>query len=127
MAASNALASHNGAAMELFTRGFLPELDFIGGHIDATLNGAALEIKSCQIHITDSSHPSGHRSGRFIFSGDQHRDLLAENGEYLFLVHRAGTPFITFRAPASALNLPDFHGNRAISWRVIVSQLSGAV
>ena len=127
MPGSNALASHNGAAMELFTRSLLPDLDFIGGHIDATLNGGAVEIKSCQICITDSSHPTGHRSGRFILSGDQHRDLLAENGEYIFIVHREGLPFITFRAPASCLDLPPFKGNRAISWRIIVSQLSGAV
>ena len=127
MPGSNALASHNGAAMEFFVKGLLPEYDHIGGHIDGTLQGGAVEIKSCQKCITDSSHPTGHRPGRFVLSGDQHRDLLAENGEYIFIVHTNGTPFITFRAYASALHIPLFRGNRAISWRIVVSQLSEAV
>ena len=39
----------------------------------------------------------------------------------------AFSPFLGFRAPASCLDLPDFSGNRAVSWRVIVSQLAGVV
>jgi len=128
MSASNAAASHNGAEMEDFVKSLLPGVNITGGHIDGEYQGVPLEIKSCQVCITDNSHTkTAQRSGRFVFSGDQHRDLKAENGEYLFLVHKEGVPFMGFRAPASCLDLPEFKGNRAVSWRVIVSQLAGVV
>jgi len=127
---SNATASHNGAEMEAFVRSMLPSATITAGKdgIDGDLEGVPLEIKSCQVCITDNSHPfTGKRSGRFVFSGDQHNALLESGGEYLLIVHKEGSPFLGFRAPASCLNLPDFTGNRAVSWRVIVSQLAEVV
>ena len=124
---SNATASHNGAEMEDFVKSLLPGVNITGGHIDGEYQGVPLEIKSCQVCIIDASHPSGHRSGRFVFSGDQHKDLVNSEGDYLLVVHKDGSPFLGFRAPASCLDLPDFSGNRAVSWRVIVSQLAGVV
>lgn len=126
---SNATASHNGADMEAFARSLLPNAIITAGpeDIDGELYGVPLEVKSCQISITDNSHSKSRRSGRFVFSGLQHQALVDSGGEYLLLVHKDGLPFLAFRAPASSLNLPEFSGNRAISWRAIVSKLAGAV
>lgn len=127
---SNATASHNGTDMEAFARSMLPNATIIAGKedIDGDLGGVPLEIKSCQVCIIDNSHPTTRkRSGRFIFSGDQHNALIESGGEYLLIVHKEGSPFLGFRAPASCLNLPNITGNRAVSWRVIVSQLAEVV
>lgn len=127
---SNATASHNGAEMEAFARSMLPNATITAGNedIDGNLGGVPLEIKSCQICIIDNSHTTtGKRSGRFVFSGDQHKALIEAGGEYLLIVHKEGSPFLGFRAPAFCLDLPDFTGNRAVSWRVIVSQLAEVV
>ncbi|AYK14498.1 MULTISPECIES: hypothetical protein [Methanosarcina] len=115
---SNALASRNGCQIEEIIRTLYPGAQYdYRGIIDLHINGQPVEIKSCQAHVTDQSHGTGTRSGRFVFSAEQHQTLIENQGEYILVVHKDGTPFLYFRVPASALDLPDFTGIKSVCWK----------
>lgn len=116
----NARASRNGEAIEEYVRRLLPDIHFLDGLFDAELDGTPLEVKSCQMTVTDNSHKNTRkRSGRFLFVSTQHNALQKAGGEYLFIVHEEGTPKISFRAAAEKLGLPDFSGCKSVAWRSV--------
>ncbi|MFZ2499572.1 hypothetical protein [Methanosarcina sp.] len=122
----NTTASQNGNMIEELARKMFPGLNFLNGQFDAELEGRFLEVKSCQAHIVDNSHPISHmRTGRFVFTAEQHQALLEQNGEYLFIVHVNGNPLITFKTPASSVSLSSFSGNKSVVWRKIAKQFLG--
>lgn len=119
---SQTAASQNGCTMEGIIKQLYPgaKLEYTG-LIDATINGVRVEIKSCQEHVRDSNNSGGTRSGRFVFNEEQHQALIENNGEYIFLVHNAGNPFLFFRVPARNVPLSEFTGIKSVCWKSIVT------
>jgi len=120
---SQTAAATNGCTMEGIIKQLYPgaKLEYTG-LIDATIDGVRVEIKSCQERVKDSNNSGGTRSGRFVFSEDQHKTLIENNGDYIFLVHNAGVPFLFFRAPAKNISLPDFSGIKSVCWKSIIKE-----
>lgn len=118
---SQTAAAQNGCTMEHIIQRLYPnaKLEYTG-IIDATIDGVRVEIKSCQDRVRDSNNSGGTRSGRFVFSEEQHKTLIENNGEYIFLVHNTGVPFIFFRVPARNVSLPNFSGIKSACWRSII-------
>lgn len=120
---SNALAARNGCLIEKIVRTLYPDAQFdYKGLVDLQINGHPVEIKSCQISVSDQSHRTGIRSGRFAFSAEQHKSLIQNRGEYILMVHKNGEPFLFFRIQASALKIPEFSGIKSVCWKSIVSR-----
>ncbi|AKB47409.1 hypothetical protein MSKOL_1632 [Methanosarcina sp. Kolksee] len=119
---SQTAAAQNGCTMENIIKQLYPgaKLEYTG-LIDATINGVRVEIKSCQEHVRDSNNSGGTRSGRFVFNEEQHKALIENNGEYIFLVHTAGVPFLFFRVPARNVPLPEFTGVKSLCWKSIIT------
>lgn len=118
---SNALASSNGCEMENIIKALYPGAEFhYRGLIDFTINGVRVETKSCQESTVDNSHPSGSRSGRFVFDKLQHQTLIENSGEYILLVQRSGIPIIYVRVPASKLKLGKFSGVKSVCWKTAI-------
>ena len=84
---SQALAARNGHNIESQICNFLGIPHDYNGIVDAHLNDRPLEIKSCQMIITDKSHSNQTRQGRFVFNEEQHRHLVRNNGIYALIVH----------------------------------------
>lgn len=121
---SQTAAAQNGCNMERIIQQLYPgaKLEYTG-LIDATINGVRVEIKSCQEHVRDSNNSGGTRSGRFVFNEEQHKALIENNGEYIFLVHTAGVPFLFFRVPARNVLLSEFSGIKSVCWRSAVKKV----
>jgi hypothetical protein len=84
--------------------------------VDTTLDGHPFEIKSCQLHITDS-HCSNHmRSGRFVLDAEQHHYLLENGGLYGLIVHEQGVVHRTRIIKAEDLPVEEFTGVRSVPW-----------
>lgn len=122
---SQTAAAQNGCTMEGIIKQLYPgaKLEYTG-LIDATIDGVRVEIKSCQERVRDSSNSGGTRSGRFVFNEEQHKALIENNGEYIFLVQNSGVPFIFFRAPARNVTLSDFIGIKSVCWKSIIRGLT---
>jgi hypothetical protein len=118
---SNALASQNGCRMEDLIKTLYPgaTFDYLG-LVDLTINGVRVEIKSCQDKIKDSNNSGGTRSGRFCFKDLQHKELVENAGEYIFLVQREGIPFLYFRVPARCIDPGEFSGVKSVCWKTII-------
>jgi len=119
---SQTAAAQNGCNMERIIQQLYPgaKLEYTG-LIDATIDGVRVEIKSCQDHVKDSSTSGGTRSGRFVFNEEQHKTLIENSGEYIFLVHTAGVPFLFFRVPARNVTLSEFSGVKSVCWKTIIT------
>ncbi|AKB79092.1 hypothetical protein MSHOH_2609 [Methanosarcina horonobensis HB-1 = JCM 15518] len=120
---SNALAARNGCLIEKIVRTLYPDAQFdYKGIVDLKINGQPVEIKSCQVSVSDHSHGSGTRSGRFAFSAEQHKSLIQNKGEYILMVHKSGEPFLFFRIPAAALKISEFSGVKSVCWKSVISR-----
>lgn len=118
---SNAIAASNGCEMENIVKALYPGARFeYRGLIDFSIDGVRVEVKSCQDSITDNSHPSRSRSGRFCFSDLQHQTLIENSGEYILLVQRDGIPIIYVRVPAWKLKLGKFSGVKSVCWKTAI-------
>ncbi|AKB78624.1 hypothetical protein MSHOH_2141 [Methanosarcina horonobensis HB-1 = JCM 15518] len=117
----NALASQNGCLMEHWIKALYPSAEFrYKGAIDCIIDGVRVEIKSCQEFIHDSEYKNNQRSGRICFNSQQHEILVLEGGDYIFLVHRNGNPFIFVRLPASSLSRSSWSGVKCVSWKTLL-------
>ena len=76
-------AKKNGILGENFAIAFFDDIDFINGLIDAKLSGRLAEIKTCQEW---QNNGRGRCRGRFVFSKEQHKKLLRNDGLYIFVV-----------------------------------------
>jgi hypothetical protein len=120
---SQTAAATNGCRMESIIRALYPEGTFeYTGLIDFTIDGARVEVKSCQDRVYDNSLSGGARSGRFVFSDLQHQTLLENKGDYILLVHKDGVPIVYIRVPASKLQtlLGGFSGTKAVCWKTAI-------
>lgn len=118
---SNTLAAHNGIEMENIIKALYPGAEFhYKGVIDFSIDGVEVELKSCQEFINDKNNSTGKRSGHFCFSDLQHRALIENNGEYIFLVQREGIPVFYARVQASKLKLGKFSGVKAVCWKTAI-------
>lgn len=118
---SNALAASNGYEMENIIKALYPGAHFeYKGVIDFTINGVRVELKSCQDCVIDASHSSGFRSGRFVFSDLQHKILIENNGDYIFLVQHGGIPVFYARVPARKVKLGKFSSTKAVCWKTVI-------
>lgn len=120
---SNARASHNGRVMENFITSLFPDITFFNDQLDAVYRDIPVEVKSCQVTITDHGTSNSRRSGRFCFEGEQHKALLKAKGEYFFVVHEGCVPMAFFRVSAETLGLPEFVGVKSVSWRMIARKV----
>jgi hypothetical protein len=118
-------ASLNGKLIETKVKMLIPEIQINNELIDAELNGTKVEIKSCQKWVVDDYRSTSRRYGRFCFEKKQHKELCSKNGFYTFLVHEGDEIFYFCKFPAKKLHLPEFSGNRGISWRTIVRMCAG--
>lgn len=119
----------NGKMMEEFVTSLFPDIRMKNERIDAEYNNVQVEIKSCQEFTVDNSHNNAMkkdytRSGRFMFEGAQHKDLIESNGEYFFIVHSCGVPKMFMRVSAELVGLPDeFEGTKSITWKTIFKRV----
>lgn len=119
---SNALANHNGKAVEEIVQTLLPELQYVGKELDAVYHGRPLEIKSCQRTCHRSDRGKMERSGRFWFRADQDKALKEEDGFYALVVHDQGNLHFFYIAEARKL-LNDFSGAMTVSWNTIARRV----
>lgn len=120
---SNALASRNGCNIEHIITTLYPGAEFdYKGLIDLTINGIRCEIKSCQSSVKDSHNSGGSRCGRFVFNEEQHLSLIENEGEYIFIVHKEGVPFLYYRVPARNVVLSKFAGLKCVSWKTVLME-----
>lgn len=119
----------NGKMMEDFVTSLFPDIKMKNELIDAEYGTVQVEIKSCQEFIVDNSHNTAmkrdyRRSGRFVFEGEQHRELVELGGEYFFIVHSNGVPKMFIRVDAEQVGLPDhFRGTKSVTWKTIVKRV----
>lgn len=119
----------NGKMMEDFVTSLFPDIKMKNERIDAEYGSVQVEIKSCQEFIVDNSHNTAmrrdyRRSGRFVFEGEQHSELVRLNGEYFFIVHSGGVPKMFIRVDAEQVGLPDsFEGTKSVTWTTIVKRV----
>jgi hypothetical protein len=119
---SQTLAATNGCIMENIIKNLYPNAQFeYTGLIDLTIDGKRVEIKSCQDRVRDSSTSTG-RWGRFHFREEQHSTLIENEGDYIFLVHHEGTPFIYLRIPARDIKLSKFKEEKALCWKSVIRE-----
>lgn len=86
---SNTTASRNGKSIEMSILRYMG-LPQQGQPVDSELDGKPLEVKSCQLYITDVSCGKSRRSGRFQFNEEQDRYLKENDGRYALVVHDEG-------------------------------------
>lgn len=91
--------------------------EYIGLLYDAFYQGKPLEIKSCEVRIKDSHAILGHRAGRVVFWDKQHEELLNTGGNYYLIIHEGAEVLRSKLVKAESLNLPEFHGMKAVSWK----------
>ena len=82
----NQRAQQNGQIGELFAASIYENFESINGLIDGYLDGALLEIKTCQIWIFDASAGKRKRRGRYYLFRRQHECLMEQNGYYCFVL-----------------------------------------
>ena len=120
--AGNLAAAQNGVTMEGIIKTLYPGAEFSYlGLVDLLIDGVPVEIKSCQDRIRDTSNAGGSRTGRFCFKDVQHQALIENGGEYIFLVHKQGVPFLYFRVPAYCVDLPAFTGVKSVCWKTLIT------
>lgn len=119
----SARALHNGKYCEELIREMVPELH-ASEEADGELFGSPLEIKSCQAHVfrSDKRNP---RSGRFYIRDYQHRDLLEKKGRYLFAV-LDGEQITHTRLILASRLIPEFSGNKTLTWRTLFNHIGEA-
>lgn len=107
--------------MEHIVQTLNPSADFeYCGLIDFTIDSVKVEVKSCQEKTTDASLKSKIRNGRFCFRAEQHKALVEQQGDYILIVQKAGTPFIYIRVPAKKLKLGSWNGEKHLSWKTAI-------
>jgi hypothetical protein len=117
-----AQAAQNGQQAEEYVYKKFPNLEKINELIDAQFKNQEVEIKSCQQTITDNSHKSGTRTGRFLLNGEQHEQLLKNNGIYCFIVLKPGKNKMRvskcFYVEAKAIKF-NIKGLKTIPWNTL--------
>ena len=95
------------------------EIEIINDLIDFVVNGKYIEVKSCDKYISDKSHTTGRRRGRFILNKRQHEFLVKHDGLYLFIVRcEVGKRYIKF-IRAKELDVTFNSEYLALNWRKV--------
>lgn len=119
MPRNNALASHNGREVEQQVLHCLG-IDHIRQPVDSCLKGHPLEVKSCQQYVRDQAHTNNRRSGRFLFTSEQHEYLLETEGSYVFVVRHCSDIIKTKILRADLLGLKRFEGVLQMTWHKVM-------
>jgi hypothetical protein len=68
--------------------------------IDGDLGGVPIEVKTCEAVVRNGRDREGLRPGRFHLSAYQHKHLVEQGGDYVFVVVSHGTILAEARVPA---------------------------
>lgn len=111
ISAKNARASNNGKIAEDYISNEYHIEITTKAIIDGHYNGFPVEVKSCQLWITDNHNSLSRRRGRFWLREDQHAHLLKNSGFYIFVLLEDEQPLYSKFIPAWSIS-PLFTTNR---------------
>ena len=123
------LANTNGCAMEDIVQSLYPHSTFSRvGLIDMFIDGVPVEIKSCQKYVKNYENgETTRRRGRFHLREEQHKQLLAMEGDYIFIVQEDQKIIFYARVKANTLKEVKFRNETTLTWTSIFRGIFGGV
>lgn len=112
----NTTASQNGLFCEEYVRRMFPGLVWKGELCDAQYGNIPVDVKGCEAWYSREDKPHAtKRAGRFTLIEEQHAELIAKNGFYLFVVHIGELIVKSILVSASKIS---FH--KQVSWTTVL-------
>jgi len=116
---SNSVAKNHGILAESFvSKSVGIEVQPMSIFDVLNIGGAPMEIKSCQLWVTDKSNSKNRRRGRFVFNAKQHSELVKNDGYYFFCLIDEHDEICACKCvPAAAIYHPTLKNdsNRSVS------------